>query len=242
MQTLATIDALRRSIRRQRVFRDLNSPFERCDNPTFRSLYRFSKPTVSNILAGVHGRHQTTVARAVSLVSFSVAKLRPKFVKCPSNDDHDHTMTKFKEIANFPGVIGVVDGTHIRIQNQPGADGGLYINRKGWPSINVQIVCGPNLEIFDIVARWYGSAHDSRIFRESRVNTRFENGELSGLLLGDSGYPCLTHLMVPFLHPTSDEQHAYNTALVKTRIKVQNLIQRRLRSKTDLLGRSGNAF
>lgn len=261
MEVLAIIGVLRRSMRRQRVFRDLDSPFERYDDHTFRSLYRFSKPSVFEIvnlleedlrrstnrnaslhpeqqvfialrfyatnnfqkeLADIHGRHQTTVSRIVSQVSFSLAKLRPNFVRFPSsNNDGDQTMTIFKEIANFPGVIGVVDGTHIRIQSQPGMEGGLYINRKGWPSINVQIICGPKLEIFDIVARWYGSAHDSRIFRESRVNARFEEGELSGLLLGDSGYPCLPYLMVPFLCPANQEQRAYNTALRRTRMKVE---------------------
>lgn len=55
----------------------------------------------------------------------------------------------------------------------------------------------------------------------ARVNTRFENGEIAGLLLGDSGYPCLPHLMVPFNNPVTNEQLAYNTALRKTRIKVE---------------------
>lgn len=60
---------------------------------------------------------------------------------------------------------GALDCTHIPIQN-PGGDQGEHIrNRKAFFSINVQIVSGPRCEILDIVVRWPGSVHDSRIFR-----------------------------------------------------------------------------
>lgn len=39
----------------------------------------------------------------------------------------------------FPGVIGCVDGTHIRII-QPHLDSSFYYNRKGYFSINAMIV------------------------------------------------------------------------------------------------------
>jgi len=40
----------------------------------------------------------------------------------------------------------------------------------------------------DIVARWPGSAHDSNIFRNSRLYTRLETGEFNNnAILGDSG-------------------------------------------------------
>lgn len=47
--------------------------------------------------------------------------------------------SSFEEEGGFPGVIGVVDGTHICIrapQHEPEA----YINRKKFHSINVQVL------------------------------------------------------------------------------------------------------
>ncbi|KAJ8966459.1 hypothetical protein NQ314_003519 [Rhamnusium bicolor] len=45
-------------------------------------------------------------------------------------------------------------------------------------------------KILDIVARWRGWAHDSRIWYECLLKHRFASGEINGILLGDNWYPC----------------------------------------------------
>ncbi|KAH9640877.1 hypothetical protein HF086_015216 [Spodoptera exigua] len=103
-------------------------------------------------------------------------------------------------------VIGAIDCTHIRVK-KINADGGqLYINRKGFSSINVQVFCNVDLKIMDIVTRLRGSVHDSRIFRECRLKQRFEAGAFSGILLYDSGYPCTPYLFTPLLNPTTPQE------------------------------------
>lgn len=100
------------------------------------------------------------------------------------------TQNKFYEVARFPRVLGVIEGSHIKIQSPGGNDGEIFRNRKVYFSVNIQAVCDAELKTLDIVARWPGSAHDSTIFNNSRIRTRFENGEFpNALLLGDSGYP-----------------------------------------------------
>lgn len=47
---------------------------------------------------------------------------------------------KFYERFSFPGVIGCVDGIHIRLL-KPVIDGSLYFNRKGYYSLNAMLVC-----------------------------------------------------------------------------------------------------
>ncbi|XP_052223937.1 putative nuclease HARBI1 [Dreissena polymorpha] len=102
----------------------------------------------------------------------------------------------------FPQVVGVVDGTHIRIQ-APSANEDDYVNRKGFHSLNVQMICDATFWFVDVVAKWPGSVHDSRIFRESAIRQRFERGEINGLLLGDSGYGCKRYLMTPYQNTDS---------------------------------------
>lgn len=127
----------------------------------------------------------------------------------------------FFAIAGFPNVIGAIDGTHIRIQ-APATHEHLYVNRKGYHSINVQAICNAKLKIINCVARWPGSTHYSRILMNSQIHNAFQRGDVQGVLLGDSGYPLKSWLLTPFLNPSTVPQMRYNTAHAKTR----NVIER----------------
>ena len=86
----------------------------------------------------------------------------------------------------------------------------MNIYRKGRYSINVQLICDSNGRITNVVARWPGSTHDSRILQASRVGQLFEGGRLEGILLGDSGYPVRPWLMTPLSYPETNAERAYN--------------------------------
>jgi hypothetical protein len=120
-------------------------------------------------------------------------------------------------------VTGVIDGTHIPIQSPGGPRAEIYRNRKTYFSLNVQIVGGPQLEILDIVVRWPGSTHDSRIFENSSVKLRFQRRQIPGLLLGDSGYPQTNYLYTPVLNPGNEAQERYNNALKGTRQIIERI-------------------
>ncbi|KAJ8897492.1 hypothetical protein PR048_002839, partial [Dryococelus australis] len=50
----------------------------------------------------------------------------------------------------------------------------------------------------DIVCRWPGSTHDSRISHNSSVKIKFEDRRLKGILLGDRGTPSYPICIHPF--------------------------------------------
>lgn len=97
----------------------------------------------------------------------------------------------------MPRVIGVIDGTHVRIiavrENE--AD---YVNRKSFYLINTQVVFDTNYLTRDIIVNWPGSIRDSRILRNSAVSHLFREGRVPPR---DSGYPLRTWLLTPYLHP-----------------------------------------
>ena len=99
---------------------------------------------------------------------------------------------------------------------------GLFRNRKGNFSINVQAVSGPDLQISNIVSRWPGSVHDGRIFDNSRLCAQLERGDIPGTLLGDCGYPSRQYLMTPIHDPQTRPQRNYNVAQIRTR----NIVER----------------
>lgn len=58
-------------------------------------------------------------------------------IKWPSDLEKNEIERHFRE-KGFPGVIGAIDGTHIKI-NKPEADPDSYLNRKHFHSIQVSI-------------------------------------------------------------------------------------------------------
>ncbi|XP_013383869.1 putative nuclease HARBI1 [Lingula anatina] len=127
---------------------------------------------------------------------------------------------KFYTLAGFPHVIGCVDGTQIPII-APNEREWEYVNRKGRHSINVQLICDADLRIINAVVRWPGSTHDSRILRESNVYEVMEQNPERGVILGDSGYPQLQWLMVPFYNPVTEGQREYNRVHMSTRSTIE---------------------
>ena len=87
-----------------------------------------------------------------------------------------------------------------------------FVNRKQSYSINVQAVCDSDAFITNIVARWPGSSHDSRIFENSKIADKLRDSALDGILAGDSGCACRAYLITPILKPKIAGDVRYNTA------------------------------
>ncbi|KAL0830509.1 hypothetical protein ABMA28_002672 [Loxostege sticticalis] len=129
----------------------------------------WARQEVQDDAADLHGLSQQSITNicrreAAALANKASSKLHIYAAR------HEHT-------------VGAIDCTHIRIKKVGGPSSQYHIKRKGFYSINVQVVCDAKLKIRDIVARWRGSTHDSRIFNESRIKERFESGEFSGHLI-----------------------------------------------------------
>ena len=89
-----------------------------------------------------------------------------RYIKFPIvQEEIQQKQADFTEFDNFPGVVGAIDGTHIRIL-APREYEQEYVNRKNYHSINIQLVFDAQYRILDVVAQWPGSVHDSRIWNE----------------------------------------------------------------------------
>jgi len=165
---------------------------------------------------------QSSISILVKEISEILAKNKEEFVKFPkSAEEVEIENQRFFILGRFPGVVGALDCTHIKIQCPGGESAELFRNRKGFFSINVQAICNANLELTNIVVRWRGSVHDARIFENSAIGMQFEAGLQKGILLGDNGYPCKCYLLTPLLNPSSGEEHRYNRAHIKCRTTIE---------------------
>ncbi|XP_071963309.1 putative nuclease HARBI1 [Antedon mediterranea] len=189
------------------------------------ALRFYASGSMHNISGDLSGIHESTACRIVRQVSLALQRHMNEYVFFPMDAASiRETKIKFHDISGFPNVIGAVDGTHVRIQ-APTVDEFVYVNRKGYHSLNIQVVCDANMRFTNCVVRWPGSTHDSRIFRESGLGVAFENGEMpEGYLLGDSGYALRPFLLTPFINPITREERRYNNVHSITRSIVERTI------------------
>nr|XP_054763824.1 putative nuclease HARBI1 [Lytechinus pictus] len=146
------------------------------------------------------------------------------FIKFPTGAEADRVKHNFFVIAGFPSVLGAVDCTHVGLNSAVlGANEAIYVNRKFWHSINVQMVCDAKYVITNVVARWPGSVHDARILNMSHLGEFLQNRRESGYLLGDSGYPLRRWIQTPFGQDKDDTpaKKAYNRAHARTRCLIE---------------------
>jgi nuclease HARBI1 len=177
------------------------------------------------VCGDLHKISQPVACKIIGKISTTFAMKVGHYVKFPlEGSEQAAVRVKFYQMASFPGARGCIDCTHIPIKNPNRERGEIFRNRKGTFSINVQLVCGPDLKIYDIVARWPGSVHDARIFGSSRVCLKFDTGTLTGLLIGDSGYAQNSYMFTPVINPVTESEHRYNRAHITTRNIVERLI------------------
>jgi hypothetical protein len=59
-------------------------------------------------------------------------------IQWPDQATQNVVAQSFQVTSGFPGIVGVLDGTHIRLAAALGGEPD-YINRKGYPSLQLQV-------------------------------------------------------------------------------------------------------
>lgn len=191
-------------------------------NQLLITLRYYATGTFQLVVGDTFNVHKSTVCRIVHRVTAAIARLRPKYVRFPATREERHkVMTSFFSTSGMPGVIGAIDCTHVPIQSPGGDDAEIYRNRKGYFSINVQLISDQTGYVSDVVARWPGSVHDSTIFDNSHLRAQLECSTAEGYLIGDGGYPCRRYLLTPVPNPVTVAEKAYNASHVAARNSIE---------------------
>lgn len=170
--------------------------------------------------------HKSTASRTIHRVTNALKAHATEVIKFPSGQSQLHYQKrKFYEMAGFPHVFGVIDGTQVQIQG-PTENEHEFVNRKGKHSINVQLVCDSKLRIIHCNVKNPGSVHDARVLKESSLWRAMEGTSrpVNGIILGDSAYPLRDWLMTPFLNPRDEAERRFNEAQKSTRVTVERCI------------------
>ncbi|XP_044755625.1 putative nuclease HARBI1 isoform X2 [Coccinella septempunctata] len=165
----------------------------------------YQMDAASNIFLAVS---QSSVSRAINEVVgvLNLPQVFNTWIHFPMQIHQlNQLRNQFYQNHGFPGVVGCIDCAHVAIF-PPKVDDEvyperIYVNRKGYHSINVQLICDTRLRILNINAKFPGSTNDAYIWQNSNINQAFvnlhRNGNTQFYLLGDSGYPLRPWLLTP---------------------------------------------
>ncbi|CAG4958567.1 unnamed protein product [Colias eurytheme] len=192
------------------------------------ALSFFATGSYQRIVGVTQHLPQRTASRCIRQVveALNSPLIVTKWIVFPqTHQERERIRQEFQKKFQLSGVIGCIACTHISIV-KPHIDEQNYLNRKGYHSLNVQMICDDNLKIINVNAKYGGATPDFFIWSSSEVEPYMrglhENGELTWLL-GDSGYSQRAWLMVPILNAEAGS----GTAVYTTRhLQALNCIER----------------
>ncbi|XP_036318001.1 putative nuclease HARBI1 isoform X1 [Rhagoletis pomonella] len=163
---------------------------------------------------------QTSISRCIHRVTDAINNsMFTTKVKFPMTQLECQAANEIFASASSPfvaGTIGAIDCTHVSIL-APKNNESNYVDHHGYHSMNVQMICDPNLKILNVNAKFPGAR---RVMPRS-----FETGNHNTFLIGDSGYPLEPWLMTPLPNePEGTPKFRYNEALCKARNPIERLL------------------
>lgn len=181
-------------------------------------------------LGHLFGIAKSSAWSVISRVSKWLVSLSHEYIRWPNQHDVRRKSAEFEALKGMKGIIGAIDGTHIKIK-APKYNTETFFNRKKYYSLAMQVVVDANKKFIDIYCGEPGSLHDSRIFRRSNLYSKATERQREifpddTFLIGDSAYPLMNWIVPPFRDTgnLSARQKAFNIMLSSTRVVVENAI------------------
>ncbi|XP_039747675.1 protein ALP1-like [Pararge aegeria] len=175
-----------------------------------------------------------TTARTIVKETVEVIWKKVKDISMPEPTEELHLETAegFMKHANFPNLIGAIDGKHIRII-KPCHTGSEYYNYKHFFSIVLLAICDANYNFIDIDVGCYGKSSDSTIHDSSEWVKKLRQGNYNlpqprpisnnGIpipfsFIGDEGFALSQHLQRPYAGKhLPRKKRIYNYRLTRAR-------------------------
>lgn len=141
-------------------------------------LWYLCNTTSMREISLLFGISQSTVFDCVHDFCDALCSVRNRIISWPDPQRQQEISDLFEAECQIPGIVGIIDGSHITLTSVPNGDQD-YINRKGYPSLQLQLIVDHILLITDSFIGWPGCTHDARVFRNSDIHDELENGILN---------------------------------------------------------------
>ncbi|XP_040184134.1 putative nuclease HARBI1 [Rana temporaria] len=177
------------------------------------------------------GISQASMSRCVTNVTEALVERASQFIRFPHEEASVQKLKDdFYNLAGVPGVLGVVDCTHVTIK-APNSEDLSYVNRRGLHSLNCLLVCDSQGVLLWAETQRPGSTQDNVVLQQSELSCLFKTKmHREGWMLADSAFLLRPWLMTPVQIPESPQEYRYNMAHTATH-SVMESTQRALRHR-----------
>ncbi|XP_054473334.1 putative nuclease HARBI1 [Anoplopoma fimbria] len=158
------------------------------------AIYWLAHDSSYSVVSRAFNVPKSTVCRLVHSGVEKIAALRQEVIKLPTAGALDEVGQSFAQLANSPvfsRCVGSLNGSHVRIKTPPGPGGQDYLNRKLFPSIQLQAVCDGKGPFINTFVGYPGSVNDTRVLKNSKIYKEALYPPSGFFILGDGGYPCM---------------------------------------------------
>ncbi|KAJ8299688.1 hypothetical protein KUTeg_023748 [Tegillarca granosa] len=198
-----------------RIRQFVEDTIPRFSDGDFRHHFRIDRTTFEIILQHLaphllsqtpKGKEQLATDKQLLLFLCILTLSREIIIQWPDPARQNDIAASFQLSCGLPNIIGIIDGTHIRL--------------------SAPVIVDDNLLITSAQTGWPGCSHDARILRNSGIFAKAEVGQLiphNKHIIGDSAYPLKRWLITPFRdngHLT-DRQSRFNRVLSSCRQSVE---------------------
>jgi hypothetical protein len=159
----------------------------------------------------------------------AILSLESQVVCWPADEERQEIKLRIQANSGFPSCIGFVDGTQFVLEYEPSLDGPDYYSRKGRYGIVGLVVCDDRKRIWHVYSGWPGSAHDARIYDNSRLclhPDQFFSGD--EYLLADSAFSPSLNIVPVFKRPPHSalppDEARFNRQLSRIQVRVEHCI------------------
>jgi hypothetical protein len=128
------------------------------------------------------------VSKVVADIAIIIVEKAPLWIKFPRTEQQFEAAKADWQVSyKFPCAVGALDSTHIPIRKYL-VHADEYINRKGFPSVNVQATCNIWEQFTSVNVSLPGSVHDARIWRNSDTYRAIRENISNEILFASEGY------------------------------------------------------
>ena len=186
-----------------------------------------SYPTYE-VLGFVFDLHKSNIGRNLEHVLAVLREALGDQIQWPDKTQRKRNMADF--LRDFPDVVGIVDATEQPTQRPKDQDAqkAHYSGKKKRHTLKTQIVAGPDGEVMDVSQTVPGSHHDKKLYDESGVGDKLDEGEA---MMGDSGYQGIQQehpAVLPYKKPKggklTTQQKEHNRRLSRIRVVAENTL------------------